>query len=159
MQISGLSASNTFSATDVLAIEVNVNGVEKTYKLTGATLATALASIGAYLKTTDVVNNLTSTNTDKPLSAAQGKALNSKITNIVKKETITGTTSSNGELVTDFNWVDDIVSVDMGLGTSQYCVVRKSSSGKLVLFVFSSALQPYANTNVTANVHYIIKET
>ena len=56
MQISGLSASNTFSATDVLAIEVNVNGVEKTYKLTGATLAAALASIGSYLKTTDVTN-------------------------------------------------------------------------------------------------------
>ena len=83
MQISGLSASNTFSATDVLAIEVNVNGVEKTYKLTGATLATALASIGAYLKTTDVVNNLTSTATTQPLSAAQGKALNDKIAALI----------------------------------------------------------------------------
>jgi hypothetical protein len=56
MQISGLSASNNFSATDVLAIEVNVNGVEKTYKLTGATLAAALASIGSYLTTADVAN-------------------------------------------------------------------------------------------------------
>ena len=75
MQISGLSASNTFSATDVLAIEINVNGVEKTYKLTGATLAAALASIGSYLKTTDVVNNLTSTDPTKVLAAPQGKAL------------------------------------------------------------------------------------
>ena len=75
MQISGLSASNTFSATDVLAIEVNVNGTNKTYKLTGATLATALASIGSYLKATDVVNNLTSTDPTKVLAAPQGKAL------------------------------------------------------------------------------------
>ena len=89
MQISGLSASNTFSATDVLAIEVNENGTNKTYKLTGATLATALASIGSYLKTTDVVDNLTSTATDKPLSAAQGKALND---NIAKY-----TSNANGE--------------------------------------------------------------
>ena len=79
MQISGLTASNTFSATDVLAIEVNENGTNKTYKLTGATLATALASIGSYLKTTDVVDNLTSTVTDQPLSAAQGKALNDNL--------------------------------------------------------------------------------
>lgn len=75
MQISGLSASNTFSATDVLAIEVNVNGTNKTYKMTGATLATALASIGSYLTTADVVNDLTSTATDKPLSANMGKTL------------------------------------------------------------------------------------
>ena len=79
MQISGLSASNTFSATDVLAIEVNVNGVNKTYKMTGATLATALASIGSYLKTTDVVNNLTSTSTTAPLSANMGKTLEEHI--------------------------------------------------------------------------------
>ena len=82
MQISGLSASNTFSATDVLAIEVNVNGTNKTYKLTGATLATALASIGSYLTTADVVNNLTSMATNAPLSAAQGKELNDKIGNL-----------------------------------------------------------------------------
>ena len=79
MQISGLSASNTFSATDVLAIEVNVNGVEKTYKLTGATLATALASIGSYLNTTDVVNDLTSTDPTKVLAAPQGKELNDNL--------------------------------------------------------------------------------
>ena len=35
----------------------------------------ALSGFGAYLTTADVVNNLTSIATDKPLSAAQGKAL------------------------------------------------------------------------------------
>lgn len=98
MQISGLSASNTFSATDVLAIEVSVNGVQKTYKLTGATLAAALASIGSYLTTADVVNSLTSTSTTAPLSANMGKELNDKITSIVHLFAISETTSASGKI-------------------------------------------------------------
>lgn len=39
----------------------------------------ALSGFGAYLTTADVVNNLTSTETDKPLSANMGKALNTAI--------------------------------------------------------------------------------
>jgi hypothetical protein len=39
----------------------------------------ALSGFGAYLTTGDVVNNLNSTATDKPLAAAQGKALNDAI--------------------------------------------------------------------------------
>ena len=45
MKITDLPQSSSFSNSDVLAIEVN--GV--TYKLTGATLATALESIGSYV--------------------------------------------------------------------------------------------------------------
>ena len=44
MQISELPASNSFSGSDVIALEIN--GV--TYKLTGATLATALQTLGSY---------------------------------------------------------------------------------------------------------------
>ena len=108
MQISGLSASNTFSATDVLAIEINVNGVEKTYKLTGATLAAALASIGSYLKTTDVVNNLTSTSTTAPLSAAQGKALNDQIKNLYAVERHTLGTAQSYNANTNFEVIISI---------------------------------------------------
>lgn len=100
MQITGLPQSGAFTGTDVLAIEIN--GV--TYKLDGATLATAIVSIGSLvtgvkgnnegtyrtgnvnitpanvgaLAPSDVVNNLTSTSTTAPLSAAQGKELNAK---------------------------------------------------------------------------------
>lgn len=114
MQISGLSASNSFSATDVLAIEVNVNGTNKTYKLTGATLATALASIGSYLKTTDVVNNLTSTSTDKPLSAAMGKELDGGLANCitktgVKHQRFVLTTDPDGDAVIGINITTNIV--------------------------------------------------
>lgn len=53
MQISQLPASNSFSSSDVIAIEIN--GV--TYKLTGATLAAALKTIGSYAKTDNASAN------------------------------------------------------------------------------------------------------
>lgn len=56
MQISGLNESLQFGADDVLAIEIN--GV--TYKLTGATLATALRTIGGVLP---IANGGTGVNT------------------------------------------------------------------------------------------------
>ena len=71
MQISGLPVSTAFGAADVLAIEIN--GV--TYKITGATLAAALQSMGDYVTAQDIVNNLTTTNEGYVLDARQGKAL------------------------------------------------------------------------------------
>ena len=71
MQISGLSAASTFGSTDVLAIEVG--GV--TYKLTGATLAAALKSIGSYLDSGAVANNVTTTSAGYVLDARQGKTI------------------------------------------------------------------------------------
>ena len=95
MQISELLVSNSFGASDVLAIEIN--GV--TYKLTGATLAAALDSIGNYISTSDVVNNLSSTSTTAPLSAAQGKALNDALGGIVAVTTSAGLTGATGVTV------------------------------------------------------------
>jgi hypothetical protein len=71
MQITGLPASSAFGASDVLAIEIN--GV--TYKITGATLAAALQSMGDYVVAQDIANNLTTTDEGYVLDARQGKAL------------------------------------------------------------------------------------
>lgn len=71
MQITGLPASSAFGSSDVLAIEIN--GV--TYKITGATLAAALQSMGDYLTAQDIANNLTTTDEGYVLDARQGKAL------------------------------------------------------------------------------------
>ena len=145
MQISGLSASNTFSATDVLAIEINVNGVEKTYKLTGATLAAALASIGSYLKTTDVVNNLTSQETQKPLSAAQGKALNDKLASLFLRPSVirnnqnaytANSVKTETFTFTDSQWPDGynyggIMEFGSGGGWISICQVTKGT-GKTI---------------------------
>lgn len=136
MQISELSASNTFSATDVLAIEVNVNGVEKTYKLTGATLAAALASIGSYLKTTDVVNNLTSTATTQPLSAAQGKALNDQIAKTEVTNLLTNVSSS----------VDYLKAYKTGNVVQISFQVKAGITNSSVLFNLPSSIQPSYNT-------------
>ena len=97
MQISGLQASNSFSSSDVLAIEIN--GV--TYKLTGATLAAAVASIGSYLVTGDIANNLTTTASGKVLDARQGKALNDAIGTKVNTSDIANnlTTTASGKVL------------------------------------------------------------
>lgn len=94
MQISNLPASGSFSGTDVLAIEVN--GI--TYRLTGATLAAALKTIGNYVSASDYpitvahggtgasnaaaarsnlgLGNVDNTSdADKPVSTAQAAAL------------------------------------------------------------------------------------
>lgn len=71
MQITGLPASSAFGSSDVLAIEIN--GV--TYKITGATLAAALGSMGDYVTAQDIANNLTTTYEGYVLDARQGKAL------------------------------------------------------------------------------------
>lgn len=59
---------------------------------TGQRIAIALenlAGFGAYLTTADVVNNLTNTDATKVLAAPQGKALNDKISQLIKREGFT----------------------------------------------------------------------
>ena len=46
---------------------------------------------GIYIETTDVIDNLTSTATNLPLSAKQGKVLNEKTLHIVSFDATTGT--------------------------------------------------------------------
>lgn len=76
---------------------------------------TATSITEEFIPKTDVVNNLNSTNTDKPLSAAQGKALNDKIA-------WTKTSESNGigidhaisypntakEIIVNVAWLDSL---------------------------------------------------
>lgn len=68
MKITQLPASSSFSSGDVLAIEVS----GKTYKLTGATLAAALESIGNYVN----ANDLATTSADGLMSSTDKLKLN-----------------------------------------------------------------------------------
>lgn len=52
-----------------------------------------ISALNSKLNISDVVNNLTSTSTTQPLSAAQGKALNDAITNYIVR--VSGTTPSS----------------------------------------------------------------
>ena len=110
----------------------------------------------------DIVDNLTSTNTDKPLSANMGKALNDKMPIAV---TQTGTTDSQGnmrisvvarsniiiaaKLVTDLSSTEAVVCINIGTyymsGNSYWGVRLTNSYG-----------DPIANTAVEICLYYII---
>lgn len=90
--INSLTSLTTPASNDLLAIwDSNAGtGEEPTKKM----------SIGDF-----VVDNLTSTATNKPLSAAQGKALNDKIASLIKTEslTISGSVPPNYNQSSAFN--------------------------------------------------------
>ena len=59
-----------------------------------------ISALNSKLNISDVVNNLTSTSTTQPLSAAQGKALNDAITTVSQEMTLTNKfSSSNTKLI------------------------------------------------------------
>lgn len=106
MQISELPASGAFTSTDVLAIDVEENGVRKTYKLTGATLAAALEgmSVGRAAKTdlTSIIATGTTNTTGAAIAAGTYFYLNGVLVqakaNIASGATFTSGT--NYEVVT-----------------------------------------------------------
>lgn len=64
---------------------IAANGTLSGTNVTSAVMGTALAALsGSTVKYTDVINNLTSSETSKPLSAAQGKSLSDQIANVQK---------------------------------------------------------------------------
>lgn len=69
----------------------------------------AVSKISRFITDVDVVNNLTSMSGSRPLSAAQGKALNDNIHSIIKSKNITGTIDNNGFLNTDLKSSECII--------------------------------------------------
>lgn len=123
---------------------------------TGQRIAIALenlAGFGAYLTTADVVNSLTSTATDKPLSAAQGKELNDilSITPKIKTTTITGTTNASGNLL-----YSDFTGTRVIGAESNNSIVFPFLSGDYYYFKVLSwdDMSQKANASVTITVIY-----
>lgn len=82
MTINELLAAAGLTGNDVIPMydaEAAV-GTEPTQKMKASDFAAAIKTLASLLSTSDVVNNLSSTSTTAPLSAAQGKALNDTIT-------------------------------------------------------------------------------
>ena len=99
MTIDGLNTVSSLTAQDKVPVWDNESSGEPTRKITAQDFTNSVKTLGSLVNTTDmntaieqstadvirtgdVVNNLTSTATDKPLAAAQGKALNNKITTV-----------------------------------------------------------------------------
>ena len=76
MRIIQLPEANSIQSTDVFAI--NING--RDYKVPVSLLVSAMQTIGSYLTSGDVANNLTTVAAGKVLDARQGAALNALIT-------------------------------------------------------------------------------
>lgn len=93
MTIDGLNTVSSLTAQDKVPVWDNESSGEPTRKITAQDFTNSVKTLGSLVNTTemntaieqstadvirtgDVINELTSTATDKPLSAAQGKALN-----------------------------------------------------------------------------------
>ena len=111
MQIKDLPSSNTLASTDVLAKDTSGGTTEK---ISGSDLAGQIKALGGLLGTSDVVNNLTGTATDKPLSAAQGKALNDHIATKVGSVTAENNITSYSEIRKTGNIVSAFLSIWFG---------------------------------------------
>lgn len=79
MTIDGLNTVSSLTAQDEVPVWDKEASGEPTKKITAQNFASSIKTLESLLGTGDVVNNLTSTETDKPLSANMGKTLqNSK---------------------------------------------------------------------------------
>lgn len=123
---------------------------------TGQRIAIALenlAGFGDYLTTADVVNNLTSTSTTAPLSAAMGKALNEKI----KSTTVTITTSSAGVagLLSNSKIVYAIVCNSENVYPMFVPFIGTNGTTFVMVFDYSTtALTKLVNTQLNVTVYY-----
>lgn len=147
MQIKDLPSSGSLAATDVLAKDASGGTTEK---INGSDLASSIKTLGSLLGTSDVVNNLTSTATTAPLSAAQGKALNDKIIGR-KPTTLLRPISENQTTEWTYTAPNDGTLYLVFVGTVRsYCsVLWNNAYIGAVAFADNSA--PLANT-ITVNV-------
>lgn len=98
--------------------------------------------LGAKVNTADIKDNLTSTDTDKPLSANQGKVLKDLVDeiNTFQKEVVTATatrTNCTQELTATFRRVGNVVTVDV-----VFNVVSTDNTGGTALISFTDSDNP-----------------
>lgn len=122
--------------------------------ITPAALNNMESGIGAALTAADIVDNLTSTATDKPLSANMGKVLNEDIAqstaNLAKFKTkrVTGTSGDSGAIATGVGVENYILGIRM-MDTSTNLEFQGFVAFGGVWF-----LQTTANTPVDVEVIY-----
>ena len=175
--IDDLNALAALTAADEVPVWDSEESGEPTKKITAQNMANSVKSLASLPNTTemntaidqstadvirtgDVVNNLTSTNTDKPLSANMGKALNDKLT--IKTTTITVTTNANGVfgVPTNICKPSKQILIAAYMGNGGYGYIRTDSiSGDLYGFMVLNLLQAsyskVANTELTITIAYI----
>lgn len=117
---------------------------------TGAsTAAAALTALGG-VAVTDIVDDLISTATNKPLSAAQGKALNDAMP---KTMSISATTDGTGRFVVA-KPIDKLVVVHLYDNTC-YTILRYLDTTQTLVYVRNiNTNDPVTNTSLTGSAVY-----
>jgi hypothetical protein len=134
MTINELMAAVGLTEEDMISIYDSeaAAGTEPTQKITAQQLADAIKSLASLLGTGDVVNDLTSTATDKPLSAAQGKAL---------KDTMIKNNAQNLELMTIGSGKIEVASLSgyTGLRLINVVAIGEYPEGTMQKFIIVSS--------------------
>ena len=119
-----------------------------------------ISALNSKLNISDVVNNLTSTSTTQPLSAAQGKALNDALANtntalaaLVKTTSFSDTTTSTGNVSLPLNPGNSAPIIAYDSDGNIYQIRRGSSSW--VARVTNASGAVLANTNVSVFIKYL----
>ena len=113
LALTGLTESDEIPVWDAEA------SGEPTKKITTQNFANAVKTLASLLGTGDVVNNLTSTATDKPLSAAKGTALASKTILYSATSSTSLTPITEGMSVTLSNSLNNYMFLLIQLSTSE----------------------------------------
>ena len=103
----------------------------------------------------DIVDNLTSTATDKALSANQGKVLNDTINTLVKSKQVTDTTNASGTISIVLTGGMVIGAKIIGVNSNRTCIPFTYGNAWFVTVKDPVDLSPIANTAVTVEVNYL----
>ena len=86
------------------------------------------------------------------LSAVSNGGLNELYSKLLVSTTKEITTDSNGiAVVNDFTF-DEVVAVTTEDLENRFCAIRKSASGNIAIFVFTTGFQPYASSHVNVRI-------
>lgn len=157
MTIDSLNTVSSLTAQDEVPVWDKEASGEPTRKITAQNMTNSVKTLGSLVNTTemnnaiaqstadvirtgDVVNSLTSTATDKPLSANMGKALNDTLLNnakIYRINVTSGETASNSYFPLSVSYIaDNFVSIQNGneihFGASANVLVLVSIIGAAV---------------------------
>lgn len=78
-------------------------------------------------------------------------ALNTAVTNKIKKRTISVTTNASGLYVSDVNF-DTFVSASVSQTSNYLLITRKSSSSKVVFVAYDENLNKLASTTISVDI-------
>ena len=151
----GGTALNPKTTTEAL---VDENGVSCKDRIAYGeeSASVTVEPMSPYLHQSDIVNDLTTSDATKPLSAAMGYTLNSNLSELVKQTTFSGTTSAQSNLVLTGVTTDNIEIISMR-GPSNYIAVPWIYNNIWCARITDSSFQAQPSANVTVTYTYIEK--